>query len=51
MSLIFENTLNTRPILENSFKFIYEDSDTILEKIEKVATNIYHTGSLHIESQ
>ena len=32
---------------ENSFKFIYADSDTIFEKIEKVATNIYHASKVN----
>ena len=32
---------------ENNFKFIYNDSDTILEKIEKVAKDIYHAGKVN----
>jgi len=32
---------------ENCFKFIYEDSDTIKEKIEKVAHEIYHAGKVN----
>lgn len=35
MSLIFENTLNTRPILENSFKFIRSDVPTKVSEQEK----------------
>lgn len=32
---------------ENNFKFIYEDSDTIIQKIEKVAREIYHAGKVN----
>ena len=35
MSLIFENTLNTRPILENSLKFIRSDVPTKVSEQEK----------------
>lgn len=31
---------------DNDFKFIYQDSDKIIEKIEKVAKEIYHAGSV-----
>ena len=35
MFSIFENTLNTRPILENSLKFIRSDVSTQVSKQEK----------------
>ncbi len=35
MALIFENTLNTRPILENSFRYIRSDVPTVVSEQEK----------------